>query len=114
MSATPDHHVDARRRLDEEITQLEARLVSLKLARNGLAPIARLHPEILQEIFTLAHASAEDPAEMSLLITWVSHNWRMLAHHSSALWSYIDFLHVEWIESALSRTKNRELEFDLS
>ncbi|TFK69740.1 hypothetical protein BDN72DRAFT_767582, partial [Pluteus cervinus] len=106
-----DPDVDARRKVDEEISRLEARLVSLKLARNELVPIARLHPEILQDIFSVAHSSSE-PAQKeiaSLRASWVSHRWRELAHQTAALWSYIDFKHPEWVETALSRTKNREL-----
>ncbi|TFK59677.1 hypothetical protein BDN72DRAFT_965972 [Pluteus cervinus] len=108
-----DPHVEVREKLDEEIDQLETRLVKLKLTRNDLAPITRLHPEILQEIFFLAHYSSERKGKVSLLITWVSHKWRELAHNTSALWSQIDFKHPEWVEVALSRTKHRELEITL-
>ncbi|TFK67011.1 hypothetical protein BDN72DRAFT_771338, partial [Pluteus cervinus] len=117
MSSTPvqtyfsDPHVNARRSLDEEIAQLEARLLVLKLARNALAPFTRLHSEILQDIFFLAHTTSQNKGKTSLIITWVSHTWRELAHHTSALWSYIDFEKQEWVETAISRTRNRELEF---
>ncbi|TFK64937.1 hypothetical protein BDN72DRAFT_801652, partial [Pluteus cervinus] len=108
-----DPHVEIRQKLDEEINQLETRLIKLKLTRNDLAPVTRLHPEILQEIFFLAHYSSERKGKESLLITWVSHKWRELAHNTSALWSQIDFKHPEWVEVALSRTKHRELEITL-
>ncbi|TFK69730.1 hypothetical protein BDN72DRAFT_878254 [Pluteus cervinus] len=112
---TPDHHVDARRKIDEQITQLEAQLVSLRLSRNALAPIACLHTEILQEIFLFVHVSSdhEHKGKSSLLMTWVSHNWRELAHNTAALWSFIDFAHAEWITAAIGHTKNRGLEIDL-
>ncbi|TFK69758.1 hypothetical protein BDN72DRAFT_857477 [Pluteus cervinus] len=84
----PDLHVDAQIRIDEEIAQLEERIVSLKVAPNA-------------------------KGETSLLIASVSHAWRELAQHTSALWSYIDFQHPEWVEAALSLTKNRVLEFNL-
>ncbi|TFK59675.1 hypothetical protein BDN72DRAFT_905630 [Pluteus cervinus] len=108
-----DPHVEVRKKLDEEIDQLETRLIKLKLTRNDLAPVTRLHPEILQEIFFLAHYSSERKGKVSLLITWVSHKWRELAHNTSALWSQIDFKHPEWVEVALSRTERRELEITL-
>ncbi|TFK69728.1 hypothetical protein BDN72DRAFT_897026 [Pluteus cervinus] len=113
QTRTPDSYSGARKRIDEEIIQLEARIISLKLARNNLSPIARLHPEILQEIFFLAHHSTTPKGEVSLLLSWVSHAWRELAHDTSTLWAYIDFPHPRWIETALSRSKNRELAFVL-
>ncbi|TFK60588.1 hypothetical protein BDN72DRAFT_743061, partial [Pluteus cervinus] len=81
----------------------------LKFARNALAPITRIHPEILQEIFFLVHYTSEHKGLATLLVTWISHKWRELAHNTSALWSQIDFKNLEWVEAALSRTKNREL-----
>ncbi|TFK69732.1 hypothetical protein BDN72DRAFT_839998 [Pluteus cervinus] len=108
-----DPHIDDRNRIDQEIAELEARLISLRKARNALAPIARLHPEIMQEIFYLVHISSEHKGRGSLLVTWISHKWRELAHHTSSLWSHIDFKRLEWIENALSRSKHRELEFEL-
>ncbi|TFK69757.1 hypothetical protein BDN72DRAFT_897053 [Pluteus cervinus] len=108
-----DPHADTRRKIDTEIIQLEARLVVLKLDRNRLAPITRLHPEILQEIFFLAHICSKHKGRTSLIITWVSHGWREIAHHTAALWSQIDFTHLDWVEAALSLAKNRALEFNL-
>ncbi|TFK69753.1 hypothetical protein BDN72DRAFT_959358 [Pluteus cervinus] len=109
----PDPRVDDRQKIDEEIAQLEGRIVLLKVARNDLAPVACLHSEILQEIFLLIHLSDPNRGKASLLVTWVSHAWRQLAHDTSALWSYVDFTHREWVDAALSHTKNRELEFDI-
>lgn len=111
-----DPHVESRKKLDEEIDQMEARLVVLKLARNELVPIMRIHPEILQEIFFLVHDTSDHKGSATLLrlVTWISHKWRELAHNTSSRWSQIDFRNPEWVEVALSRTKNRELEFDLN
>ncbi|TFK59206.1 hypothetical protein BDN72DRAFT_627718, partial [Pluteus cervinus] len=105
---------EARKQLDDEINQLEERIVELKRARNALAPVTRLHPEILQEIFFLAHYSSEHKGKATLLISWVSHKWRELAHGTSTLWSQIDFKNSDWIQLALSRAKNRELEISLN
>ncbi|TFK69733.1 hypothetical protein BDN72DRAFT_959340 [Pluteus cervinus] len=115
QSPSPNLHVDARRKIDEEIAELEARLVSLRRARNALAPIIRVHPEILQEVFSLVQLSNADnkQGKPALLVTWICHTWREIAHQTSALWSHIDFENPEWIEAALFRTKNRELEFNL-
>ncbi|TFK67507.1 hypothetical protein BDN72DRAFT_842940 [Pluteus cervinus] len=120
LPRTPKHnpHVDQEtlQQLDDEITQLEARIISLKQTRNTLIPIARLHPEILQDIFFLVHISSPQysKGKASLLITWVSHTWRELAHHTSLLWSQIDFIGpMDWIETALTHANQHVLEFHL-
>ncbi|TFK69727.1 hypothetical protein BDN72DRAFT_959334 [Pluteus cervinus] len=107
-----DPYLDARRGIDQEITQLETRLIALKLARNGLAPIARLHSDILRDIFSSFHRSSLKKGKASLLINWISHHWRKIAHNTSDLWTYIDFSCPEWVEAALSRTSTRELHFN--
>ncbi|TFK69749.1 hypothetical protein BDN72DRAFT_590051 [Pluteus cervinus] len=111
----PDHPDDLRRKVDEEIAELEVRLIARKSYRNTLAPIARLHPEVLQGIFFLAHDSSEPShkGKTTLLVTWICRDWRELAHQTANIWSHIDFTHREWIEAALSRTKAHELEFTL-
>ncbi|TFK69746.1 hypothetical protein BDN72DRAFT_959352, partial [Pluteus cervinus] len=99
-----DHPDDTRRKVDEEIAELEARLISLKSYRNTLAPIARLHPEILQVIFFFAHDTSEPShkGKTALVVTWICHDWRELACQTSNLWSHIDFTHQEWIDAAIS------------
>ncbi|TFK66274.1 hypothetical protein BDN72DRAFT_772230, partial [Pluteus cervinus] len=111
-----DIGASARQQIDEEIASLEARFITLKTTRNALSPIARLHPEVMQEIFVFASQQAffGNSGKTSLLITWICHGWRALAHKTSALWNYIDFLHLPWIETALSRTRDRPLHFSLS
>ncbi|TFK67509.1 hypothetical protein BDN72DRAFT_960956 [Pluteus cervinus] len=104
-----------RQRIDAEIAQLESRILTLKASRNTLTAIARLLPEITQEIFVLASRSSgfREIGKTSLLISWVCHGWRTLAHQTSELWSYVDFNNVTWMETALSRTQNRHLSFSL-
>ncbi|TFK69755.1 hypothetical protein BDN72DRAFT_840017 [Pluteus cervinus] len=109
-----DPHDDARKKIDEEITQLKTQIVSLKLSRNALAPINRLHPEVLQEIFITVHNSSEHKGKTTLLITWISHNWRDLAHCVSALWGHIDFRHPAWVDASLARAKNSGLDVSLN
>ncbi|TFK67510.1 hypothetical protein BDN72DRAFT_879614 [Pluteus cervinus] len=106
---------DAIQQIDEEIVELKARIASLKLARNALVPVARLHSEILQDIFFLAHISSDkySKGRTSLIITWVSHAWRELAHNTPWLWTNFDFIHPEWIKAALAHASNRALEFNL-
>ncbi|TFK67525.1 hypothetical protein BDN72DRAFT_879624 [Pluteus cervinus] len=115
-NSNPRTDADAIQKIDEEIVELKARIASLKLARNALVPVARLHSEILQDIFFLAHTSSDrySKGRTSLLITWVSHAWRELAHHTPWLWTHIDFIHPEWIEAAVAHASNRALEFNLT
>ena len=49
-----NHHAEAQQNIDNQIAQLEAQIVSLKVARNALTPVSRLHPEILQEILIMS------------------------------------------------------------
>ncbi|TFK69736.1 hypothetical protein BDN72DRAFT_767598, partial [Pluteus cervinus] len=121
MSSTSHPNTDdidgpaaARREIDEEIVRLEARIITLKTSRNHLIPFARLHPEIIQEVFALASHEPGSAGKSSLIISWVCNSWRMLALRTSALWSIIDFSNPTWVEAALSRTRNRQLSFDLS
>ncbi|TFK69726.1 hypothetical protein BDN72DRAFT_819740 [Pluteus cervinus] len=119
MPSTPaetnlhDPHLDSHQKIDEEIAQLEKQIVSLKLARNALAPVSHLHPDILGEIFLFVHLFSPQMAKTSLLLTWISRHWREIAHNTSDLWIRIDCKHPEWIQSALSRSNGRELEFDI-
>ncbi|TFK67511.1 hypothetical protein BDN72DRAFT_960958 [Pluteus cervinus] len=113
LATNPDATATARQKIDEEIAQLESRILSLKTTRNTLSPIAHLHPEIIQEIFVFASQGSEygEIGKTSLLITWICHTWRKLAHETTGLWSHIDFFDPTWIETSLSRTQQRPLCF---
>ncbi|TFK66278.1 hypothetical protein BDN72DRAFT_844555 [Pluteus cervinus] len=112
-----DVHALARERIDEEIASLTARLIALKTTRNTYSPIARLHPEIMQEVFVIASRTSPQwigIGRTSISISWVCSSWRILALQTSALWSCIDFINPTWIDAALSRTRDRPLDFFLS
>ncbi|TFK69745.1 hypothetical protein BDN72DRAFT_959351 [Pluteus cervinus] len=125
--AFPDISASARQKIDDEIAHLEARIATLRTTRNTLTSFARLHNEVIQEIFILASGDPmdglqetedEEPEDISigiasLRISWVCRSWRELAHQTSELWNYIDFIHPTWVEAALSRTRNRWLYFSL-
>ncbi|TFK69748.1 hypothetical protein BDN72DRAFT_878269 [Pluteus cervinus] len=68
----------------------------------------------MQEIFYIAHKSSQQQGKTSLIISWTSHAWRDLAHHTSKMWTCIDFKHPEWISTALSRSSSRGLEFNIT
>ncbi|TFK59882.1 hypothetical protein BDN72DRAFT_905454 [Pluteus cervinus] len=111
----PNLPLDSLHKIDEQIAQLEAQIIQLKLLRNTFVPIAGLHPEVLQEIFFLTHISSpqHSKSKSSLLITWVSHAWRELAQVTPNLWAYIDSNHPRWVEATLPRTKGHVLMIDL-
>ncbi|TFK69719.1 hypothetical protein BDN72DRAFT_767594, partial [Pluteus cervinus] len=106
----PESYLDAQKAIDTEITQLTARIISLKSARNALAPVSRLHSEVLQEIFFLVHDGSWPKGNGTILVTSISRAWRELAHHTSNLWTYIDLRHPGWIQTAVSRSKDCYLE----
>ncbi|TFK67508.1 hypothetical protein BDN72DRAFT_960955 [Pluteus cervinus] len=83
--------------------------------RDTLSPTPRLPPEILREIFLLtSHSNFQhDKGKITLSLSWVSHEWRELAHGTSSLWTCIDLIHPEWIETALSRSNDRLVQFYL-
>ncbi|TFK69721.1 hypothetical protein BDN72DRAFT_839986 [Pluteus cervinus] len=113
---TPDNPQLSRQRIDEEIAELKTRIITLKSFRNTFSPLARLHREIIQEIFVIF---SQNPARGSigraaLLLTWVCQSWRELAHETSELWSYIDYVSVPRLQVALPRTRTRPLTFSAS
>ncbi|KAJ7463760.1 hypothetical protein FB451DRAFT_1265560 [Mycena latifolia] len=85
--------------LSERATLLKA-ISTLDTRRNQLAPISKLSPELLSEIFLVvaaySRASAAHPgylsaAEVRVCTTGVCHHWRSVALGCASLWSYIDF-----------------------
>ncbi|KXN91369.1 hypothetical protein AN958_01026 [Leucoagaricus sp. SymC.cos] len=90
--------------VEEEISQLRERMerlnsrkehlrTGLESGRAFIAPIRRLHPEILQEIFRhclpVAHNAVMDSREAPLLLRHVCSFWRRLADESPELWASI-------------------------
>ncbi|KAJ7683130.1 hypothetical protein B0H17DRAFT_1074631 [Mycena rosella] len=85
--------------LGERATLLRA-IAALDTRRNQLAPISKLCPELLSEIFLVIAAysrvSADHPgylsaAEVRTCTMGVCHQWRYVALGCTRLWSYIDF-----------------------
>ncbi|TFK69750.1 hypothetical protein BDN72DRAFT_959355 [Pluteus cervinus] len=101
------------RKIPNEIDQLQGRILTCKSTRNALVPIAQLHDELLQDIF-IAASRTWSGGQVALLVSWICRSWRKLAIQTSTLWSYINFDHPEWVQTALSRTRDHELEFSHS
>ncbi|TFK69743.1 hypothetical protein BDN72DRAFT_959349 [Pluteus cervinus] len=98
-------------KISKQVRHLEGQIRGLKSTRNTLVPIGSLHADILQEIFVISSRSWGGRA--ALVISWTSHWWRRLALETSALWSFIDYSNPRWLQTALARTNDRELEFHL-
>ncbi|KAJ7631651.1 hypothetical protein DFH06DRAFT_1438840, partial [Mycena polygramma] len=95
-------------------------IFDLDTRRNQLAPISKLSPELLSEIFLIIaaysrisadHPSYLPPAEARICTNGVCHYWRDVALGCASLWSYIDF---SWdtpkrVRESLARSKSTPL-----
>ncbi|KAJ6600998.1 hypothetical protein DFH09DRAFT_554320 [Mycena vulgaris] len=99
----------------ERATLLNA-IAALDTRRNQLAPISKLSPELLSEIFlgvaAYSRVSADHPgylsaAEVRACTTGVCHHWRYVAFGCARLWSFIDFSwdSPECVRESLLRSK---------
>ncbi|TFK60551.1 hypothetical protein BDN72DRAFT_904863 [Pluteus cervinus] len=82
---------ERRSRLDVEICGLEAHLLSLRTARNEVAPINQLLIELLINIFG-SLGGIKGRANEILQLIWVSHYWREIATNCPGLWAILDML----------------------
>jgi hypothetical protein len=100
---------DAWRDLDKQVALLYAPIAELKTRRNALAPIARLPPEILTEIFmfviNLYHACCPRDAIRFLRLIGVCRYWRAMMMDSPRLWSSLLFSNAELTAHMLQRSK---------
>ncbi|KAF5362876.1 hypothetical protein D9758_007016 [Tetrapyrgos nigripes] len=93
-------------RIRDEVRQLERKIVSLKAERKELewkasqyrsllAPIRRLPPEVLQNIFQFACLEGlkvgSEASSASAQITWVCTAWRKCVRSIPGLWSVLRF-----------------------
>ncbi|TFK63778.1 hypothetical protein BDN72DRAFT_902129 [Pluteus cervinus] len=102
---------EERRKIDEEIKELQIRIQALTLARNRLAPISRIIiPEILTSIFVWARDTSKNPrGYTSLVISWVCRDWRQLSLTYPALWNDIQTTNMAWIQESIIRSRNSAL-----
>ena len=94
MGTSSAESVDClRQKIDDEINSLQASIVALKFRRNALAPISRLSPETLAEIFSLLPSSLWNQEFGHLERIRVAHvcsRWRGIALNQPRLWSHIN------------------------
>ena len=116
-SATTQGHL--RKAIDEEIKVHEQATQELKHRRNALrlAPISRLPPETLTEIFSLLPISADDYEHVPYLawirVTHFCHRWRKVALYSPSLWNHINYTKLTRVglTEILARAKTSPLHF---
>jgi hypothetical protein len=107
-----------RKAIDDEIKVSEQATQEPKYRRNTLAPISRLPPETLAEIFSRLPFSGDDNEDVPYLawigVTHVCHRWREIALHSPYLWNHIDFteLTLAGFTEILARAKMLPLHFE--
>ena len=94
----------AQAHIDERILQLERTIVQLKGERNRYSSIAKLPPEVLGIIFTIASTASY------YKFSWVSRHWRIVALSTPRIWTNIDG-YKDWSRLKLQRSKNAELDF---
>ncbi|KAJ7718247.1 hypothetical protein B0H16DRAFT_1609506 [Mycena metata] len=100
---------------NERATLLKA-ISTLDSRRNELAPISKLSPELLSEVFLVIaahsrisadHSEYLSPSELRLCTLAVCHHWRDVARSCARLWGYIDFSRdaPERVREALEQSK---------
>jgi hypothetical protein len=103
---------EARCNIDNSIVNLlqstHDALLSLRRTRNVLAPVSRLPPELLLQIFLACRDLCADSAPPNkprvgasadrdawLALTQVSHQWRQVALKAPMLWNHIDLINAQ-------------------
>jgi hypothetical protein len=104
----------ARRRIDQDIEEMEGAIRALRSRRNSLAAISRLPPELLSKIFVCCAATYGPP---HLTMDWVkvshvSRHWRTVAIGCPYLWTTLVFARPRWVEEMLKRSKMAPLVID--
>ena len=104
----------ARSVIDRDISRLEENIRVLKSRRNELAPISRLPPEVLCNIFSFIETYTGGQGwrpgpEAWVSFSRVSQHWRSLALSAPELWTNIPLNYPRWAEEMLRRSKMANL-----
>lgn len=88
-------------------------------SRNAILPIAKLHHDILSEIFTILaidgmyRSPTSEPPYRWIRVTHVCRSWREIALSSPRVWSYVRFTSsLHCMREILSRSKQAPLHLD--
>ena len=92
---------------------IDAKIQSLRLDRNALAPVSSLPPEIFATIFFFLCLRGGDSGHnlARIYLSHVCHQWREIALNQSLLWSHVDFTALTLAGAAeiLARAKSAPL-----
>ena len=92
---------------------IDAKIQSLRLDRNALAPVSSLPLEIFATIFFFLCLRGGDSGHnlARIYLSHVCHQWREIALNQSLLWSHVDFttLTLAGIAEILARAKSAPL-----
>ncbi|KII95015.1 hypothetical protein PLICRDRAFT_199393 [Plicaturopsis crispa FD-325 SS-3] len=102
----------ARRKILAEVERLEASILSLKSSYNALAPISKLSPEVLCEIFSWYRCIPEE--DFPVKVTHVCRHWRATALAHARLWNCLPAENIDWTRELLVRSKGVPLVVDYS
>ncbi|TFK65695.1 hypothetical protein BDN72DRAFT_900464 [Pluteus cervinus] len=109
-SAVQDN--DLRERIYLEIVELQRRIQVLHSKRNTLAPISRLSPELLAQIFLLVQdnilyeglTTSSHQYNEWMCIPHVSQSWRAVAFGFVSLWARIVVMQKHWVQVCLQQS----------
>ncbi|KAF5325100.1 hypothetical protein D9619_010019 [Psilocybe cf. subviscida] len=105
---------EAQSLIDEEITDLRARLSLLQNRRNGLAPVSKLPDEILVRIFLIFRDSTDLHPKKWQHITHICQYWRHVAVRSPSLWTQLHDFPPALAQLMLERSQNAPLHVRLT
>ncbi|TFK59596.1 hypothetical protein BDN72DRAFT_965999 [Pluteus cervinus] len=113
---------EAFAKLDSEMAHLEKRLLVLRNLRNTLPPISSLPNEILAQIFLICHNLDIEPdsngivhwksktqGQTRLVLSWISHCWRITAISYPDLWTFVPNGSTEYLQACLFRSKGLDI-----
>ncbi|KII95037.1 hypothetical protein PLICRDRAFT_693314 [Plicaturopsis crispa FD-325 SS-3] len=108
----PEVLEDARRWIKDGVAEHKASLRSCNSKMNALAPISKLSPELLCEIFSwcCCHTFRRRPIRVSHVCQY----WRTIAIGYAPLWSTFPAKHPDWTRELLARSKSAPIVFDLT
>lgn len=106
---------------EAEILKHQHAIADIRIELNKLAPISRLPPEILLEVFIIyadicrlpvRNLARKDkiPRNAWLRVTHICHAWRTLAISYPRLWTHIDILRSDAVKEWLHRSKSLPLD----
>ncbi|KAI0369209.1 hypothetical protein BV20DRAFT_968410 [Pilatotrama ljubarskyi] len=114
-----DDHAAQRKALWDQVKAHETRVIELKGCINTMAPISRLPPEILSEVFALVAISDYEAQRRNhygpshaykwITLTHVCRIWRTVALNTPRLWSRIVLTKPDVAREVLARSKKAPL-----